>query len=266
MLKFVFWTLLFLNVVLFAYGQGFLGKLDDGDREPGRMQNQLAADRLKLVPEPVKASPPDASNNQPLNIAQQLEGSFVPAGCTEIGPLKPAEARRFQARLDEAGLGGRLSRMTVPFQEVTGQLVYIPQACFVQARLDEAGLGGRLSRMTVPFQEVTGQLVYIPQASREAAARKVAELRGQGISNLFIMQGEPPFRHGISLGVFKSEESAHALMASLNKQGVRGARMVPRGPMVMHTTYQIRAVDEATRARILEIAERSGEPLVKACG
>ena len=49
MLKFTFWALLSVNVLLLAYGQGFLGSVKSGEHEPARLKNQLNATQLVLV-------------------------------------------------------------------------------------------------------------------------------------------------------------------------------------------------------------------------
>ncbi|MFZ3289707.1 MAG: SPOR domain-containing protein, partial [Telluria sp.] len=49
MLKFFFWSLLCINAVLLAYGQGYLGNFSGNEREPARMKSQANASRLTLV-------------------------------------------------------------------------------------------------------------------------------------------------------------------------------------------------------------------------
>jgi hypothetical protein len=150
--------------------------------------------------------------------------------CTEVGTFGAGEARRFEARLARLDLGERQSRRPVQEQEVTSYLVYIP-----------------------------------PLGSKEAADRKTAELRGQGVTNSFILSGDSPFKWAISLGVFKTEAGAQALLAALNKQGVRGARVVPRGPQTTRFAYQFRQIDGATRARIAGFADSFDAAQVRSC-
>jgi hypothetical protein len=151
--------------------------------------------------------------------------------CTEIGPLDATDARRFEARLAALDLGDRQSRQTVQAQDVTSWLVHIPS-----------------------------------QGSKEAADRKAAELRNLGVTNFFIMQGDSPLKYAISLGVFKTESGAEALLAQLGKQGVHTARIAPRGPQTTHYVYRVRGLDAATRKRIEGWAERYDGADVKNCG
>lgn len=235
MLKFVFWALLCLNGVLLAYGQGLLGPSRSGEREPARLKNQVAPDKLRIItPEQAQAASEQAASVEPGASASAAASATVPApqtiACTEIGPFSAGEAKRFETRLASLELGERQSRISVPFQEVTSRLVYIP-----------------------------------PLGSKEAAERKAAELRNLGVSNLFVIASDPQLRWGISLGLFKADGAAQALLASLNKQGVRGARILPRGPMGTRAAWQFRDIDADTRARLVGIAEKVGQPQVKTC-
>lgn len=234
MLKFVFWALLCLNGVLLAYGQGLLGPSRSGEREPARLKNQVAPDKLRIItPEQAQAASEQAASAAPSASAAAASAS-APApqtiACTEIGPFSAGEAKRFETRLASLELGERQSRISVPFQEVTSRLVYIP-----------------------------------PLGSKEAAERKAAELRNLGVANLFVIASDPQLRWGISLGLFKADGAAQALLASLNKQGVRGARILPRGPMGTRPAWQFRDIDPDTRSKLIGIAEKVGQPQVKAC-
>jgi pyruvate/2-oxoglutarate dehydrogenase complex dihydrolipoamide acyltransferase (E2) component len=151
--------------------------------------------------------------------------------CTEIGPLDATDARRFEARLAALDLGDRQSRQTVQAQDVTSWLVHIPS-----------------------------------QGSKEAADKKAAELRNLGVENFYIMQGDSPLKYAISLGVFKTESGAQALLAQLGKQGVHTARIAPRGPQTVHYIYRVRGLDAATRKRIEGYAERYEGAEIKTCG
>lgn len=231
MLKFVFWALLCLNGVLLAYGQGFLGAFKSAEHEPARLKNQVAPDKLKVItPEQAQAAGEQAASVETSAPAPASAAAPDTVACTEIGPFDSGEAKRFETRLERLDLGERQARISVPYQEVTSRLVYIP-----------------------------------PLGSKEAAERKAAELRNLGISNFFIISNDSPIKWGISLGLFKADGAAQAMLASLGKQGVRSARILPRGPMGTRTAYQFRDLDADTRAKVIAIADKVGEAQVKAC-
>ncbi len=246
MLKFAFWTLLFVNAGLFAYGQGYFGSGAGNDHEPARLKRQFNTPKLTLLTGEqaavaAKAAPAPAGGDEaaaaqaeppaPAPPAPAVVPAAVPAAtaaraalaCLDVGALSAGDARRFEARLAALDLGGQVQegRKTVQAQDVTSWLVNVP-----------------------------------PQPTREAAERKVAELRNLGVSDLFIMNGDSPMKNAISLGAFKTESGAQALLAQLNKQGVHTARITARGPQTTHYTYRLRGLDEATRKRIVGYAER----------
>jgi cell division septation protein DedD len=240
-LNFVFWALVGLNGLLLAYSQGYLGQFEGDEREPARMKNQLATERLKLIA-PAQAQPgaagaapavpaaPSAPTTTGAPAAPPALAARVALACTVIGNFSAGEARRFEAPLARLDLGERQSRLPVQAQEVTSHLVYLP-----------------------------------PQGGKEGADRRAAELRGLGITNFFIMSGETPLKWAISLGVFKTEASARTLLAQLGKQGVQGARVLARGPQVTRFAYQFRGIDAATRARIDGIAAGFPAQQLRSC-
>ncbi|MDB5746921.1 MAG: hypothetical protein JWP72_1769, partial [Massilia sp.] len=137
--------------------------------------------------------------------------------CVESDAFTAGDARRFETRLAKLDLGTRQARLTVPFQEVTSHLVYLP-----------------------------------PQGGKEGAERRLAELRERGMTTFFAMQGESPLRWAISLGVFKTEAAARVHAATLAKQGVANVRIMPRGPQSQRFAYRFRDIDADIRRRIVE--------------
>jgi hypothetical protein len=253
LLRLAFWSLLFLNAALFAYAQGLFGTSKSYEHEPARLKRQFNTAKMTLLTREQAeaaakaAAPPgdgeaaadaaSAAASAPATVAANAVtpvAAPAPApafACTEIGPLDAADARRFEARLAALDLGDRQSRQTVQAQDVTSWLVHIP-----------------------------------PQGSKEAADRKAAELRDLGVTNFYIMQGDSPLKYAISLGVFKTESGAQALLAQLGKQGVHTARIAPRGPQTVHYIYRVRGLDAATRKRIEGYTERYEGAEIKSCG
>jgi hypothetical protein len=232
-LKFLFWALLCANALLFAYGQGYLGTFKGNEREPARMRNQLATDKLTLVPgeQARAASGAGATPAAPPPVQEPPARNAVALiACTQAGPFTAADARRFETRLARLDLPQRQERIPVPYQEVTSHLVYLP-----------------------------------PSGGKEGADRRAAELRGRGVTNFFIMQGDSPLKWAISLGVFKTENGAQTLLASLNKQGVRGARILPRGPQGTRFAYRFHDVDPDARRRLMAIADEFQGAQLRGC-
>jgi hypothetical protein len=231
-LRFVFWSLLLLNAALFAYAQGFLGNGKGSEEERARIKPQLEAARLTVLTnaqaEAAKAAPAAASATAAASAPAAAAAN--PLACIDVGSFSPGEARRFESRLAKLDLGERQSREAVQAQDVTSYLVNIP-----------------------------------PQGSKEAADRKASELRNLGVTNFFVMSGDSPMKYAISLGVFKTESGAQALLAQLNKQGVHTARITPRGPQATRYSYRFRDIEADTRERIVAAADAVSSAEATAC-
>ncbi|WP_402720160.1 SPOR domain-containing protein [Janthinobacterium rivuli] len=230
MLKFVFWLLAGVNLLVLAIGQGYLGSFRTETREPARLKNQLQANKLGLLTQEqatASAAPPAAEEAAKPAAAPAPPPSYA---CTEVGNFLLADGRRFEAQVAALGLGDRQSRRNVAGQDISSYMVYIP-----------------------------------PQGSKEGADRKAGELKQLGVTNYFIMNESSPLRWGISLGVFKSETSAQSQLAMLNKQGVHSARVAPRYSASKQFAYQFRDLDAATRARLEKIKTQFPEQELRSC-
>lgn len=232
MLKFVFWLLAAINLLVLAIGQGYLGSFRTETREPARLKNQLHAEKITLLTQAQATAPAEAAT--PAATPAPAPTSATPApqvfACTEVGNFVLADARKFEARLEPLELGERQSRRNVAGQDISSYMVFIP-----------------------------------PQGSKEGADRKAGELKQLGVTNYFIMGEGSPQRWGISLGVFKSETSAQSHLASLQKQGVHSARVAPRYSSSKQLAYQFRNLDAATRARLAAIAAQFEEQELRSC-
>lgn len=216
MLKFFFWALVCINGVLFAYGQGYLGTYKATEHEPERIRNQMATDKLQLLSAAAAArvaTPETPPESAPASAPEAAPKSALLA--CQYGNFDAAEARRFENLIAPLKLGERQSQENVTVQEVSKHMVMIP-----------------------------------PLASKDAADKKAAELKEQGVSNYFIMNEPGPTRWAISLGVFKSEAAAQTLLAALKKQGVAGAKIVARTSATSRVVFRLRDVDQETKATL----------------
>lgn len=113
-------------------------------------------------------------------------------------------------------------------------------------------LGGRASERR---QEEAARwwVVVPPLATRNAAGTRAAEIRRQGIDDLYVIEDDAAgLRNGISLGLFRSEEGARARVEALAKRGVNGTRIVTRDAIV-RVYLQVRDAPEALRGRVAEL-------------
>ena len=225
MLKFIFWSLLLANAALFAYGQGYLGSFKAAEREPARMKNQLAAERIALVP----AAQAEAAAQSARTPAPAPVAAVATVACTELGNFDAAAARRFETQVAALGLADKQTRINVPVTQITQYVVHIA-----------------------------------PQGSREAAERRAAELAARGVTNYYIMP-DTALRWGISLGVFKSEAAAQSLRNALARQKIEGVRITGRGPTVNEAAYQFRGIEPAMREQLAELEKRFRDVDIRTC-
>eukprot|EP01114_Cavostelium_apophysatum_P001103 TRINITY_DN10948_c0_g1_i1.p2 TRINITY_DN10948_c0_g1~~TRINITY_DN10948_c0_g1_i1.p2 ORF type:complete len:196 (-),score=40.08 TRINITY_DN10948_c0_g1_i1:471-1058(-) len=169
------------------------------------------------------AAPPPPADAAPAESAPAPAPPALAAAtiaCTQAGAFAAADARRFETRIARLDLGPRMVRTSVPFQEITSHLVYLP-----------------------------------PNGGKEGADRRVAELKEKGVQNFFVMQGESPLKWAVSLGVFKTDAAAQSLVTALGRQGVRGVRVLPRGPQGARSVWRFRDLTAEERARVAGIAD-----------
>ena len=186
MLKFIFWSLLCINGVLFAYGRGYLGNFKGNEREPARMKNQVNADKLALVPAAAAAGAPSRpSRRRPPapNRRRAPRRRWSPA--SRSATSTPQEARRFDNRIAALGLAQQPVR-----QNVAGHRGHAATWCTSRRR-----------------------------PAREAADRKAEELKNLGVTNYYVMPDNTPMKWAISLGVFKSENAAQDLAGRAEQAG-----------------------------------------------
>jgi len=152
------------------------------------------------------------------------------AACIEVGDFALLDAERFEARLAPLALGDRQSRRNVVAPGPATHVVYVA-----------------------------------PLGSKEAAERKARELKALGVNNYFIISEDSPMKWAISLGVFKSEAGAQALLASLVKQGVHSARLAARGTQVYKVAFQLQDLDAAARQTVDDIASSFAALETRSC-
>jgi hypothetical protein len=121
--------------------------------------------------------------------------------------------------------------------------------------LEPLALGARLTQRRI--QELAAWWVLIPsQGGRQAAFKRIAELKDLGVEDYFIVQEEGEHRWAVSLGVFRSEQAAQARLAKLRGRGVRGAQVIARETVVPRVWLQVKNVDAPLQARLKEIARQ----------
>jgi hypothetical protein len=189
-MRLAFFLLLLINVALYPFVSGLIAGKGDGS-EPLRMASQMKPDSIRILPS--DALSPAAETVAAPDVANTVvAGSEAPAACRALDGLSREQVDALNARIGAEQLLLQLSE----------------------------------SEQT----ETTAWWVHIPDMqTRQLAERKQAELRALGVREMIVMADPAdPQKLAVSLGLFKTEAAAKELLATLNGQGVRSARIAPR--------------------------------------
>jgi hypothetical protein len=222
-LRALFLVLVVVNLLLFAAGRGYFG--GSGSGEPERLAAQIQPDKIRILRED---RPSQAARGQsgPAAAAGPAKApppgpsarSDVDAPCLSFEPVSREQARRIAAK-QRARNGG---------------------LTFVERRLEEPGSYW----VSLP-----------PQPSKEDQDARIAQLKNAGVTDFFVMAGEPGENRGaVSLGLFKSERMAESLRDKLRAKGIEGVRVTARETAGAKLAVEVRGPSEALAALAAEIA------------
>jgi hypothetical protein len=286
MLKFFFWLLLLANGGLFAYQRGAFDIFVSSGHEPARMSNQMNADKVKVVPVAGKVGgtatevTTAAATTAPTPPAPEAIPAAVPQSSSDAAeagakaPALPSVPKNAPATVATAPV----SPLPVPPAPIAAVIEKKPDlsACLevgnfnaeeakrFTTQLTTSQLVERATQRSV--QEVASHIVYIPpQADKESADKKVGELRRLGITDFYVMQDNSPMRWGISLGVFRTEESARAHLAALNLKGVRSARIGQRTVSTSMVAFQFRNLEPQKKWLVEKIKSGFAKQEIRSC-
>ena len=117
------------------------------------------------------------------------------------------------------------------------------------AAMAELGLPAAQVRRVVA--DLDGHWVMIPPLKTRGEVERVAErLKGYGVTDYSIVQDPPQRRNAISLGIFRTEESAQNLLAGLQKRGVTEATIEVREAFFRRVAFYVREPTDATVAKL----------------
>src|SRR5258708_29570921 len=204
-------VLLMLNLALFAWVRGTFGGGPLSGREPSRLEQQIAAERIRVLTE---------------RDVQQLEKR---ASETKLAAAAPGAALPLDA--------------TISCMEI-GEFVGDAQLERLRDKLAELKLTDRASEQS---RERPGWFLgYLPPEKTLAdAEQRLRAVRGQGLRDLFVLRDEGPLRFGIAVGSFRDPDLARKQVALLERRGVKGARVRESPTAVRSTRVLIRAAQAA---------------------
>jgi len=291
-MRWVLSLLVVANVFAFAMLHDWLPPWLAGDREPRRLAQQIDADRLRIVPPERLGAPParpSAGRPQPSTgqrSASQRSASQPAAGqpVANAGRSAPTAAAAVTPPLEPSPGASPSQSIDKPLQAASGVSGGVPareneaapepagdvlaqatdSVCTAFGPLDEAranrlraaleAAGARVEATRI--EQAANYFVYAPPAESLAdAQRRLEELRRIGHDDAFLMQ-EGALRLGVSIGLYRSQDMARALVARLEGLGQTDLRIVPRGAITIRVQLQAHWPDQAAAAAASAIAGR----------
>jgi hypothetical protein len=153
------------------------------------------------------------------------------------------EPERLRAQVEPARMEVRVLSGTAQSSPGCRQVAPIPVATAEGLKLALEGKTG-VAVQLLP-KTLTSYWVSIPSlGSKAAAEKKTAELKQLGISDFFVVNDPGPNLHGISLGLFHTEESANERLQQLGRKGVKSARIETRPRPAEQAGLEIRGTAE----------------------
>jgi hypothetical protein len=227
----LFLVLLMLNLALFAWVRGTFGAGPLNGREPSRLEQQIAVERIRVLTE---------------RDVQQLAKR-----ASETKPAAPAP------------VGALPLDATVSCMEI-GEFVGDAQLARLRDKLAELKLTDRASEQS---RERPGWfLVYLPPEKTLAdAEQRLEQLRAQGLRDLFVLRDESPLRFGIAVGSFRDRDLARKQVALLERRGVKGARVGESPTAVRSTRVLIRGAEVAAIRQLQEAQKDFPQQKLQPC-
>jgi hypothetical protein len=214
--KLLFVLLLALNAFLFSVASGWLSLWDV--RDPDRLRRQVDAERISVLSAKGSSLPNPSAMTSPGN----GPGSTTTGGADQV-PSVPSAApgasdspTSYSTPSPVAIANPAPETICLEFPPIEAE-----RAQVVEASIKQAGITVELKAT----ESSPSYIVYLaPSESVKEAQRKLAELKRLGISDAFLMQ-DGPLKLGISLGLFRAEDGAKALLAQLGAKGIKSAKM-----------------------------------------
>jgi hypothetical protein len=233
----IFLVLLALNLALFGWVRGLYGDTSPG-REPLRLEQQIAADRIHVLTE---AEVKDAERR-----AADAKAS--------------ASAAAAAAAASAAAAAESVAAACIEIGEFTGE----GQLVRLRERLAGLKLTDRASEET---RDRPGwYVVYLPpEKSAADAEARAEELRGQGLRDVLVYREEGALRYAVGLGSFRDRDAARKQVALLERRGIRGARVAENPTTVRTTRVLIRGAEPAVVKRLLELQKEFPQQRVQPC-
>jgi hypothetical protein len=277
MLRLLLLAMLLANGVFFAWSQGHLLALGLGPNSPS--EPQRLAQQIK--PEAIKLMGAGTAPNPARNPSAAGASAAIAAGTAAA--LSPASAASGvagpPANVDSGAASGSATATststvaigTTPTTTTAAAVVCVQAGPFdetaskaLRIKLEATLPSGSwaLERLNQPAQ----WLVYMGKyPGADAMAKKMAELKGLGVSFEPVPSAVSALAPGLSLGNFANQAVATQALAELTRRGVRTARVVQLSPERKTDLLRLPAADAALLALLDKLGPAVTSRSVKPC-
>jgi hypothetical protein len=243
MMKWIFGLLLLVNVVFFAVMQWGHALTVDASNPPA--QAELNADKIKIVGlnVAVPAEPASVASSVPEAVIPPVDSVAPPE---EVTPEPPVVVVPPHPKL-----------ICMEWGEFSGADLQRAEKALATMRL-----GDKLKQRIVEY--ASGYWVYLsPTRSVEQVKNKIALLKSLDINDYFVVQESGPWKNAISLGVFKTEESAQKYLVNVEALGLRGAKVDERPSKLKFVVFVLNRLESNASSQILALHKEFPESEIK---
>ena len=266
MLRIVFFLLILINLLVWTWGQGYLGSSENPDAV--RVHQQFNPEKIRIVS---KNGPPVQDKTSPKT--EKIEGAQKPEAGTQDKKPEPVEPPPISTKptVEKTAAEKLAAEKPTPAPPILPktEVDMNAEVCLLYKDLPVLKAGvfervvaekfGAFRINSIPTYSKGGFWVYIPPlANRRAAEKKVSELKSLGVTEYFIVQESGPNNLAISLGLFSTSEAAESYLANLRDKGVRSARFSERSNRPVSMSLELRGPGSGVEA--LKKALSGGSP------
>lgn len=210
-MKILVWVLLLCNVIFFAVMQW--GGALFGDGQTAQVQPALHEEKIRMLDQPHSAPVPALPASAVTAASAPVPAKTNNAACLEWGEFSGADLARAGNALTNLQLGDKLSQRQI--EHTIGYWVYIA-----------------------------------PLKDKFAVNQKIAQLKGRGVAEYFVVQDAGPWFNAISLGVFKTQDAAQRFIENLRAKNVHSAQIGERAGKFKTTVFVLNGLDAATSGKL----------------
>ncbi len=198
-MKVLVFLLVLINMLFYAFGQGYFGQPENPDG--GRLERQVQPELMRIV-----------SRGELPVVPTKVAEAAKPVELVLHEESKPEPVSKINSATLVCLAWENLSSVEAD------SLSALLATQFPDFKLIRRQAGG----------EANGWWVYIAALPGKAMVeKKTSELRQFGVTDYFVIP-DGPNRFAISLGVFTSEKRGQERLAEVKEKGVRSARLAPR--------------------------------------